>query len=152
MKELKFRAWNPKTQSYAWPYPEPFYIIGEVTVFDMLKQLDMSVIEYNDLVIEQYVGVKDCKDIDVYEGDIIEVFDFDFDSDDTPYKTKVGTLGEIDLVGEECGFTLLQWAIGSYVCVFRVISNINQNPELNLRLAEENRQRIRTALSAKKEE
>ena len=126
MKELKFRAWNPKTQSYAWPYPESFYIIGEVTVFDMLKQLDMSVIEYNDLVIEQYVGVKDSEGVEIYEGDILEIRNRDRDT----RNIVVGAFGEPTTkytnYNHVSSLHLLEW----HPSTIKVIGNIKQNPEL----------------------
>ncbi len=70
MRELHFRARDIKKNKWIWPYPEPFHIIGEVTVFDMIKQY--SFMAWNDIEITQGTGLNDKTGKEIYEGDIIK--------------------------------------------------------------------------------
>ncbi len=70
MRVLLFRAWDKEKKKWLWPYPELFSIIGEVTVFDMLKP--HSIQDYNNIVITQYIGQEDKNNIKICDGDIIK--------------------------------------------------------------------------------
>lgn len=69
MRQLKFRAWDNEKKKWIYPYPEAFWIIGETTVFDMLKQY--SIKDYNNIEIVQFTGLLDKNDVEIYEDDII---------------------------------------------------------------------------------
>lgn len=73
MREIKFRVWNNKVKKWEWPYPEGFKIIGEVTVFDMLKHIKID--DYNELIICQYTGLKDRNGKEIYESDLLIIPD-----------------------------------------------------------------------------
>lgn len=72
MREIKFRAWNNKKGEFVWPWPNAFWILGEITVFDMLRQLGLTIEEYyKELVVEQFTGLTDKNGKEIFEGDIV---------------------------------------------------------------------------------
>jgi len=82
MRELKFRVWDKKTGKYLLPWPiSGFTLFGEVTCFDLIGQQfskdENRLLRYNDLIIEQFIGMSDKRGTDIYEGDILSFFDAD---------------------------------------------------------------------------
>lgn len=70
MEPLKFRAYDKEKKEWLWPYPKGFNIIGEVTVFDLLKQYRIS--DYKNLVIVQFIGLFDKKEEEIYKSDLVK--------------------------------------------------------------------------------
>jgi hypothetical protein len=80
MRELKFRVWDKKTGKYLLPWPNSgFTLFGEVTCFDLIGQqfgkYENRLLRYNDLIIEQFTGKRDRNGDDIYEGDVIYLYD-----------------------------------------------------------------------------
>ena len=130
MREIKFRAWN-KTEKWM---DEDFWIRADGCPYqEARRRWDMSdratEPAYDDLILEQYTGLKDKNGKEIYEGDILE-----YDSVigntkcaglPTEKKTKIISFGKIG-VGFETGYD-----IGTNTeNQFTIIGNIHENSEL----------------------
>jgi uncharacterized phage protein (TIGR01671 family) len=122
MREIKFRAWSPSNE--AWRYDWSISVYGEI--FDLNEErLD------NDLILEQYTGLKDNNGKEIYEGDIWAVETGG--SYHNGISTKSKTWGEISIHpdGIHIG-TLALWA-NSHIFGYgigEIIGNTHENPKL----------------------
>lgn len=127
-RELKFRAWSKLNKKWLEPYPDGFHILGEITCFDhIMRQMNklnpniatLDMLQH--IEIEQFTGIKDKTEKEIYSGDIFklgaekEIFEVRFEHgcfmafcDGKQY----GLIGEL------------------YICFIDVIGNIHENKNL----------------------
>ena len=123
MRESKFRCWDGKKM--VWD-GKPFYIIGETTMFDLLKQYPIA--DYNDLVLMQFTGLLDKSGKEIYEGDVVRHHDYSSGACLTmPQYTRDSVIEWDD---SRPGYSLpgLGWQIDGKKC--EVVGNVYENPEL----------------------
>ena len=116
MREIKFRVWDYHSNKYINDY-----ITGTSLSLNDLFKNGSIVNGKNTLVFEQYTGLKDCNDVDIYEGDII--------------KDRYGEIFEVQYCNENCAFGSLLYAHKEFYLLkdfegIEVIGNIYENPEL----------------------
>ncbi len=117
MRELMFRAWD--TVKNKWiDGGYGFHILGEAMLIGGLFQ-DYRLEDLNNIVIEQYTGLKDKNGKEIYEGDIIGWEDSD--------ESGIIKLQEIVEFQQGAYQTMsCQWGISE----FEVIGDIHENPEM----------------------
>lgn len=142
MRELRFRAWDTVQNKYLWPWPEGFALFGEVTCFDLIgQQLSESgrspITGLNDLLIEQFTGLRDKNGREIYEGDICRFDLQDFNGGDHFYTLPVAYT--VDMFGfpyksdqsepePDCCISLGEAVANDDE--LEVVGNIHENPEL----------------------
>jgi len=69
MREIKFRVWDAENHEMFFPKKIEWNTQGELRFFNKYQMWQRS------MVLMQYTGLKDTKDKEIYEGDILEYED-----------------------------------------------------------------------------
>lgn len=125
MRELKFRAWD-KVKGKWIDGAYGFHILGEMMLIGGLFQ-DYKIEDLNNIIIEQFTGLKDKNGTEIYEGDIVAW-----------WYSRIKKICFMDVVmwsSEKAGWILKEHP-AHRIDLFtpeknlEVIDNIHENPEL----------------------
>jgi uncharacterized phage protein (TIGR01671 family) len=134
MREFKFRVYNKCTKQYIKTcYNHTFAITAEGKIIQYWDHFESPRAQCADLpflIIQQYTGLKDKNDKEIYEGDILEIYLTG------PAETSRPNYGEVVWSNDELRFVLkviiptgiVEW--GFEYTELKVIGNIYENPEL----------------------
>lgn len=126
-RQLRFRIWDEKRKTYSLMKDLPIQKINFLTVDDT-----------DGYEIEQWTGLKDVNDKNIFEGDIVYFTVFDCFDHDTQYIGVVMYEGSrFELSNPKTNYGDwdnngpfdLDWVLVND-CEAEIIGNINENPEL----------------------
>ena len=130
MKELKFRIWIKDEKRYYDESDEESYMIvpnGNVTYTSEAYEEDGAWFNdttsaTNDVIVEQYTGLKDENGKEIYEGDIVTL--------NGEWEEIEGTDCSVITFENGCFMVGDTNEAGSYLSDWRVIGNVHQNADL----------------------
>ena len=76
MREIKFRVWNKNRNMFIISGMTPKEIQDDAT-----QSMELPIMTSEDCVWQQYTGLKDENNVDIYEGDVVRVHFFNTDGD-----------------------------------------------------------------------
>lgn len=132
MIPLKFRVWDTVSKKYLWPWPDGFSLFGEVTCFDCVGQqmAEMGrggLLWLDDIVTEQFTGLKDKNGKDIYENDLVIANDIWAWRASKVITFQCGCFGVKNGDGD---FLDMHYFYDSTGCELEVVGNVHENLEL----------------------
>jgi len=131
MREIKFRFWNKKKKLY-----DDYLFIDENGV---VNEMDYEfLIEREEIELEQYTGLNDKNNKEIYEGDILNFYYQDgswfgfgvcyYDNDETMFRHSYHEVHDNEIEYDSQRPSKRFWSNQSIVC--EIIGNVHENPEL----------------------
>lgn len=122
MLEMKFRAYDHDNNRFEFDVQD--------TYDDEISSSFLDVLEDDRFVVEQYTGINDMNDVEIYEGDIIKFHVVILSPDDkVGYVTYYPEYGYSIMLSRGSLLRQEYWASGDKHTI-EVIGNIHQDEEL----------------------
>lgn len=131
MREIKFRAWkHTYTQIGTAGYGEMIYDIKSGNSIWNNEDIEINQILKSNPILLQYTGLKDKNGKEIYEGDVINVFDSDTEFLGHGKIIFNDFSWSIEWIEKSGNFTMLFSEWYEEEKTIEVIGNIYQNPQL----------------------
>ena len=128
-REIKFRAWDKENEEYRDGYGILLKYDGSAISRYALEALSTDI--PNNVIIEQYTGLKDRHGTEIYEGDIVKVTKWVDDEklghEELVHIAKIFWLDRYAQFGTDYSDNLSDEITEDF---YEVIGNIHENPEL----------------------
>jgi len=115
-REIKFRAWNN--------------IVGRMSDCYTIEEFHKQEVNFNNITLMQFIGLKDGEKLDIYENDLVE---FRANYTNKPCGYLIGQVvfyqNSWMLKVNDDYYSILE-ETDEFYCYSRVIGNIYKNPEL----------------------
>ena len=122
MREIKFRSYDYDNNRFEFDVQD--------TYDDEISSSFLDVLEDDRFVVEQYTGIKDMNDVEIYEGDIIKFHVVILSPDDkVGYVTYYPEYGYSIMLNRGSLLRQEYWASGDKHTI-EVVGNIHEDEEL----------------------
>ena len=123
MRKIKFRCWDKKNNLMARAISIFF---GDKNAYQIYGATKIYLTNEEDIVLMQFIGLKDKNSKEIYEGDIIKRHNGEIG--EVAYSVPCFVLNRVN--EQDCQY--VEWC-GDYFENCEVIGNIYENPDLNQR-------------------